>query len=442
MKSSQFNHFFKLEDETTLAFNSASGALAEMEKEDYPCIQNLLEHPDRAESVKEREFKDALIEGGYLVGDGVDEISSIKIKSQNNRIQGAVFTLTIAPTLACNFDCDYCFENQSSARMTREVEDSLIQFSEHQLSRSDKMRICWFGGEPTLCLPIIVRLENQLRELAEDQMVDILPSSIITNGYLLDGNMARQFMELGIAQAQITIDGPENIHDKRRKLRNGKGTFRQIINNLAETADILNIAIRINVDKGNVGSAHEVIEILEKKGILPKVKVGFAQVESTGTVCADVRDQCFCGDEFSRSQVGLYEKLIDVGYHHIAYPEVQGSGICGAICENAYSVAPNGLLFKCWEQLSLDPKNSVGDLFSTEPDKDQSHNLYRYRSWDPFQLSACRECDILPLCLGGCPVRGMEDEKAEKGTCSSWRYNLKEMLELKSRCESLIQAGR
>jgi uncharacterized protein len=436
MKPSHYNHIFEIEDGKTLLYNSASGALAEIDAESRPRLDRLLSRAGEAETDQDKELFDGLIEGGYLIDDKIDEPSLMKARSRRQKIEGATFSLTIAPTLACNFCCDYCFESQSNVRMKLETEQALLRFADREMARADKLLVTWFGGEPTLCLPTIERVQRGLAELSEKHKIKIHPASIVTNGYLMDKAMAERLKDLGVTIAQVTIDGPEDIHNRRRKLHSGRGTYREIMDNLAETADLLQILARINVDRDNAESAHEVLADLERHGILSKVQVHFAQVTSGTGVCADMRDRCFSGEEYSRSQVNLYRALIDRGIYRYDYPQVFGGVHCGALSDHYFVVAPNGLLFRCWEELSSDQTLSIGDIFTEEIDGDQQKNRDRYRAWDPFTMNGCKACEVLPICMGGCPIMGMRQADPTKGFCMPWKYNLKDMLYVRYLCDA------
>jgi uncharacterized protein len=431
MKPSLYNHFFDIENgNIILAFNSYSGALAEIEKENYPRVQYLMAHPDGAETDKDREFLQCLKEGGFIIADAIDQPGALKTRARSTRLEGTILTLTIAPTLACNFECDYCFESHSNIRMDNNIQEALLIFSDHQMYHSSGLRICWFGGEPTLCFSIIDKLQSRLLALAEKHHIQVMSGSIVTNGYLLDAEMARRLDDLGVNQAQITIDGPEAVHDNRRKLRNGKGTFNRIIDNLETASAILKMSVRINVDKDNIDSACTVVDHLQQRGILPRIKVYFAQVTSSGAACSNIRDRCYDDQEFSQTLVNVYGQLLEKGINKIDYPHVFSGATCGAICEGHFVVSPTGHLFRCWEELSLDAGKSIGHLLSPSPDNMQKTNLENYMNWDPFKLTTCQKCSILPICMGGCPMRSLQEPESSKGICSSWKYNLKEMLSL------------
>jgi uncharacterized protein len=104
--------------------------------------------------------------------------------------------------------------------------------------------------------------------------------------------------------------------------------------------------------------------------------------------------------------------------------------VCGAIAEGYFVVSPTGHLFKCWEDISIDAHKSIGSIFTTEQTGSQKQNLERYLAWQPLALIECRNCRILPICMGGCPARGLEQTYPSSGSCASWKYNLREMLEL------------
>jgi len=435
MRPSRFNIFIDIDGDKRLAFNSLTAALAEVLPDKYPLIQKIFENPDSLDSEEKKDLFHQLVQGKFLVEEGLDEIAQLKVQNRTQRFGNSTFFLTIAPTLACNFNCDYCFESQRKDKMNKETEKALYNFSQGYLKRAKELMLTWFGGEPTLCLPTIERLQKEFQELAAEYEVSFYPSSIITNGYLLNGRMAQTLKAVGVVQAQVTLDGPEKVHDSRRKLHSGKGTFKKILNNLAESGEILKIVVRINIDKENLDCASDVLEALEKQSILSKVNVYFAQVNPSEGICADMKDRCFSRKEFSFNLVRLYQKLMEKNFHDITYPLLAPGGHCGADSDSSFVVSPKGVLFKCWEEISIDEEKSVGNVFSSDLKLFQKKNLYRYLSWDPFEKSECLNCNILPICMGGCPHQGMKEKTKHKGHCSFWKYNLKEMLVLKYLCE-------
>jgi len=111
--------------------------------------------------------------------------------------------------------------------------------------------ITWYGGEPLLRFDIIKEISKIL--ISENILFD---ASLITNGYLLNIETINQLQSLNISMIQITIDGFEEMHNKRRFLLNGNGTYKRILKNInlllssPFTKNIL-LKIRINTDKNN-----------------------------------------------------------------------------------------------------------------------------------------------------------------------------------------------
>lgn len=441
MKPSRYNLFFRSKNGATLAFNSASAALAEILPENLPAIQRLLDQPDSAQTDEERAFRSALDEGRYLVPDQLDELTALKIRNRSQRFGNQTLMLTIAPTLACNFRCDYCFECKTAARMDQDTEKAVLEFAAKRIRRCEEIYVTWFGGEPTLCIETIERLQLRLRELAAQHQVSVRPSAIITNGYLLDAAIATRLKNAGVEEAQVTLDGPAEIHDTRRKLANGRGTYQRIMENLKQSAEILQIGVRVNVDRLNIDSTRGILDDLRANGLIDKVFLYFAQVTASTTVCADIRDRCLSTEEFSRGQIDMYQKLIDSGFFNIEYPMLAPGGHCGADVDNAFVIGPNGDLFKCWEELSTDHSHTIGSVFQPQPNGPQLETLHTYMGWDPFERAGCRECEVLPICMGGCPRHAIHQDDKTRGACCSWKYNLREMLTLRHQCELGKEAG-
>ena len=136
--------------------------------------------------------------------------------------------ITICPTMACNFDCPYCFEKHNSGKMTPEVQENVIRFIEHLLTtaHTEFLKITWFGGEPLLAPDVIEVLSERIISLCEKLNVTYT-SMIITNGYLLDQDMVDLLERCHVDTCQITLDGLGATHDATRRLAGGGATFLQ-----------------------------------------------------------------------------------------------------------------------------------------------------------------------------------------------------------------------
>ena len=433
MKPSSYNHFFPVPTSgVVLAYNAFNGALAEIEVENFPRVEQLLADPSIASNSQDHEFLSCLEAGGFLIPDPVDQSAVIRTTAKKLRKMGSILGVTIAPTLACNFRCDYCFQARSSQLMSEATQNALLEFCDRYLQHAEALRVWWFGGEPTTCMPILERVQSRLLELATKHQAEVYSGEIISNGYLLDVAMARRLRDIKITRAQITIDGPQEVHDRRRKLAGGGGTFHRILDNLSAIVDILEVNVRINIDKDNSEAACQVAETLQQQGILPRVGVQFGHVLSTGEACADMRDRCFTDIDFSRTRIQIYERLREKGIYLIQNPVVRAAGAsCAALAEGYYVIGPDGYMFRCWEDLSLGPDKSIGSVHApSEADERQKQNVDAYRGWDPFNMSECRNCNILPVCMGGCPALSMQLNGGKQGNCVPAKYHLAELISL------------
>ena len=99
--------------------------------------------------------------------------------------------LTICPTMGCNFNCPYCFEDHFARKMSASVQDDVVALAGRMLDalRTKDVHVTWFGGEPLLAPDVIESLSGRLMALAEERG-GRYEASIVTNGYLLTQDIA------------------------------------------------------------------------------------------------------------------------------------------------------------------------------------------------------------------------------------------------------------
>lgn len=126
-------------------------------------------------------------------------------------------------TPRCNLVCGYCFQRKSGYHQKVEIpSDSLDRFFEFVETRNiDSMTI--IGGEAFVSVKDLKRV----LEFARRRHISI---SMITNGTIYLGWL-KDFSDI-ISQIQISIDGPQRIHDRNRKYENGAGSYRTVIRNI------------------------------------------------------------------------------------------------------------------------------------------------------------------------------------------------------------------
>jgi len=433
MRPSRFNRLVRAQDGAWLLFNAYTTALAEIEPDDLAFVRACLEDPGGTSPADDhqRELLDGLERGGFLVEDGVDELARIKVATFRDRFRTDRLMLTIAPTLDCNFRCDYCYEEHLRVTMSGPVRQALVEWVEAQARGLTALWVTWYGGEPLLprSREAIGELTDGFRRIAAEHGLDY-GAELVTNGYLLDRATMQQMLELGVERVQVTLDGPREIHDRRRILVGGAGTFDRIVANLEEVMDLVEIQLRINVDRRNAMSCLEVVELLVERGMDRMVRPYIAQVTMDGAACGNIQEACYSSAEFARTEVEIYREAARRGLPLGRYPVRIPGAFCTADRVNAFVVGPSGLLFKCWHEVTLDPSRAVGSVVDgQEPWQKAIED--RWLAWDPFEKKGCRECDILPICHGGCPLEALEHPERDRGSCERYRYNLDGILEVR-----------
>lgn len=324
--------------------------------------------------------------------------------------------LTIAPTSDCNFRCIYCYEKGAIApkTMSLETETAIFDFIQLLSSKISSLSISWYGGEPLMRFDIIERLSKKIIKLCDENNI-VYHASIVTNGYLLNEEISKKLKEYRIYHVQITIDGSKEIHDKRRIMANGKGTFDTIINNLILYKEYLpNISLRINVDKSNFDKIEDLYELLKKKELLDIVTPYLGHVRAENECYND--NKCISTKDYSELTLN-FQKSINRELR--AFYPITRSKLCGADSLYSFVIDSDGTLYKCWNDIGR-PEKSVGNIL--EPIFVNMNNI-EYLTLDATLNEKCSQCKYLPICMGGCPVNFAQDEN-----CTYFKYHLDEYL--------------
>ncbi|MEQ8763733.1 MAG: SPASM domain-containing protein [Planctomycetota bacterium] len=433
MKASRYNRLFQTSDGTWLAFNSWSTALAEIEPENLDFLRALLAEPDTTpcDDDEKRAMREALVDAHFLVHSDEDELTTLKADLLRDRFSKERLDLTIAPTMNCNFRCDYCFEEHLKVTMSKPVAEALVKWTDERLQGAHALAVTWYGGEPLLpsAYPVVERLSHAFLGLAEKRGLTY-DAHLVTNGFYLDRDKMKSLSALGVSKVQLTLDGPPEIHDRRRHLLGGKGTFWRIVENLENTVDLAEFQLRINVDRRNAMSALEVIEILVERGLAGKVRPYLAQVTFDGAACGNILEACYSNDDFARTELDIYREAAERGLPLTRYPFRVEGAFCIADRINGFVVAPNGSLFKCWHEVTMSPQSAIGSLLDGQQEF-QKANEDRFLRWDAFEKTGCRSCDVAPLCHGGCPIEAMNHPEKDTGACEHFKFHLEPLLEIR-----------
>jgi len=120
--------------------------------------------------IEDDEFVQQLKLGHFLVDDGCNELDLIRLRLLKGRFATNYLGLTIAPTADCNFRCPYCYEKDAIKPdyMTKQVEDSIVEFAKKHMKTIAKLAVVWYGGEPLMNMGSIDRLSKNLIALCRE----------------------------------------------------------------------------------------------------------------------------------------------------------------------------------------------------------------------------------------------------------------------------------
>lgn len=374
--------------------NTATKALLPISKENWSKIQS------SKFSSLDPLFLSCLRELHMVVDDSEDELEFVKRTIEQIQEHQGYLGLTLTTTYACNCRCAYCYESDmhTDTHMMDATTVNLIQRWATSFCESFHVRfldVCYHGGEPLLNLPFILYMSQEFAKLSS-RLGITLKQSIVTNGTLLTTPIVNMLVSCGIKTVMISVDGPPQVHDKRRPYWNGKSTFKDVMDNISNIKDLFDIILSVNVDGQNASSAFELLHILERKGLKKCIKISFPQVKPGMDHNAHC-SQYELNPQTAVKWIGqLYRTAVISGF---STDDVLGLGFCTRRRLLSYVIDPRGNLFDCITGVGRDGFK-VGTLNDAPEDVITKRRL-RLRPLKP-NAQSCLTCAYWPLCLGGC----------------------------------------
>ena len=429
---SRYNISVPLLNGRALVYNSLSAAFALWEANERETFDRLA--AGTAESELDPSILEALHHGGYIVDPGVDELAILRGDYEAKRFDPGTFILTIAPTMACNFGCDYCFQGQDKPldAMSPAVQDAIVDMVDN-IPALHNLGVAWYGGEPLMRLKIIEALSDRLMAIADQRRIPY-SAMIVTNGFLLSAEVAESLYRRKVMGVQVTLDGPPEYHDARRHLLNKKGTFERLVANLKDASEAvpeMMFSIRVNIDERNHLDIHRLIDLLAEAGLgyRENVKMYFAPVEAITEGCHIVESVTMTKAHYGKLEADLVRHGYKAGLCHLPFPP-RYHGTCGAVRPGGFVILPHGDIHKCWDTVSS-PDKKVGDIFHLA-ELAENELAKAWLKWTPFENATCQNCKLLPNCAGACAYKFIHasETRGEAAVlpCPSWKYNMKERL--------------
>jgi len=176
----------------------------------------------------------------------------------------------VVVTLRCNGCCRYCHASSEppeqlqwdmTPSIARKVVNTIFQ------SPAPAIKIEFQGGEPLLNWEVVKGIV-QYAELLNKRAHKKLEFVLCTNLILINEDIL-SFMKRHNIMLSTSLDGPKDIHDKNRILRNGESSYDKFIEKLRLSQKILgqeNISALMTTSKANIKRLKEVVDEYIKQG--------------------------------------------------------------------------------------------------------------------------------------------------------------------------------
>lgn len=379
---------------------------------------------EKAEEIKNGTYSDVkeYQEKGYLI-DKQEEDKIFKnayFDFLDNRDDSEI-QIFFVPWYTCNFRCTYCYQEGYSEKdesLSRDVIDSFFNYVNKEFA-GQKKYITVFGGEPLLPGKQSRDAIDYFVSKAKESDLDL---AFVTNGYSLEEYIP--ILKKGnVREIQVTLDGPQAVHDKRRPLAGGLGTFQNIINGIDKALDAgFAVNLRTVVDRDNMDSLVQLADFAIEKGwtanSLFKTQLGRNY------------ELHFCQSDQKKlyDRVTLYKDLYTLiianpqitEYHRPAYsiskfifengdlPEPLFDS-CPA-CKTEWAFDFTGRIYSCTATVGKEGE-SLGTYYPHETRKDEV--IDKWESRDVTTIEKCHDCSLQLACGGGCAAVAKNENNDE-----------------------------
>ncbi len=157
----------------------------------------------------------------------------------------------------CNLFCAHCYSDSHDQDYPGELTTEECQRVIDDLAQFGVPVILFSGGEPLL-RPDLFALIAYAQERG-------IRAVISTNGTLITPSLAEEMRDLGLSYVGVSIDGPEQVHDK---FRGKKGAFQETLNGIRACIDAgLRVGIRVTLTAFNHQHLDELFRLIEEENI-------------------------------------------------------------------------------------------------------------------------------------------------------------------------------
>lgn len=367
-------------------------------------VLEIIKNPYDIKNNTDRDIFNKLKNSDNIIHNSFSEYRELLRLKNRDFYQNDISELTILPTLKCNFNCSYCFEQSKDKDMENDILGKVAKELYINSQINKLLIIRWFGGEPLLKLNHIETVNKFANEL-QDKNGNNFASMVTTNGYLLTDENQNRLMDAHITTIDITFDGSPVIHNSHRFSQDDNKTYNTISENVKNFLDkdpINNAIIRFQLHSTDSVEIDAVIkEIYSFDKYKSQINFYFRFIF---TNCLDSWSDGETQKVKNSDQIKIleymYKKIMHKGFSPVIYGK--SFSYCSYENENKWVISPNGDCFKCTVGATADR------IHGTLTDNGIEDNKLKRNGFntkvDPEHTKECTECGNLPLCWGGCQL--------------------------------------
>ncbi|HWB97322.1 MAG TPA: anaerobic sulfatase maturase [Bryobacteraceae bacterium] len=324
-------------------------------------------------------------------------------------------SLLIKPASAvCNLDCAYCFYLDRDAdpykslpgrRMTAETLEHMVDsFLFYSYPNSV---FAFQGGEPTLAGPAFFEklVELQQRYGRSGHSVS---NALQTNGILLDERWCRLFKEYNWLIG-ISIDGPEEVHDLYRFNKEGRGTWKRVMQGI-ETMKKHGVEFNVLcvLSQANVNKPKEIYKFFRSLGIDYIQYIPLSEFDGLGqplpyTIRPEQYGRFLCETfdlwwpERRKVRIRYFDNIAEA-----LAGQKPGNCTMHETCDSYVVVEYNGDVYPC--DFFVEESWKLGNInLDSWAEIARRQRRYQFAASKTIPHSECQVCTYQSICHGGCP---------------------------------------
>ncbi len=308
--------------------------------------------------------------------------------------------VTLSITHDCNLRCDYCYAGEKhNSAMELTTAKKIVDFAFLITPENEPIDFGFFGGEPLLQYQLIEKIITYINDKNSSHPRTF---HMTTNGTLLNDEII-EFLRKYEIKLNVSIDGPEHIHDKYRKDKHNQGTLKKVLKNIKQLSKELHIQVNAVYTPDTVTQLQDIVQFLIQNNLYnihlnPDITASWEEkdliaISKSYKEVADIYIDIFTNNK--KVAINLLDNKL-ILFFKGGY---DASDRCG-MGKTEFGFAPSGNLYPCERLIGddTDKKMIIGNI----------HNginlLQRCTLGKSFENAndECKECPVQDYCMNWC----------------------------------------